>query len=93
MDKHLLKKFNKYVGREVKVTEIEYPEYSITENSLDDNDPIIAEFIEEAEEIGVILRPIVDGDCYTDDICGNRINASISKSSDGKWRISGLTQG
>ncbi len=99
MSKKLLQKFNKYVGKEIKVTEtnrvvsVGGKDYPLIEATLDKENSVLEDFKKEAKEAGMVLRPVVTGNMVTMDYRTDRINASISKSSDGKWKISNLDIG
>lgn len=91
MQPHNLSKiFNKFVGKEVSVTEtVHTTKYGdIMSASLSDkNDPVIQGMEQEAVRNGLELRFWLPGTMGTADYCVDRVNVDISKESDGKYRI------
>jgi hypothetical protein len=88
--------FNKFAGREVPMTEevktIELKSIGITETHTDvfptnPHDPVLEEMRNEAKKNGLILRIWWPGVNGTADMRNDRVNATIEKGVDGKWRV------
>ena len=81
--------FNKFAGREVGVTEkvVKVAGYTFNEAYLKEPDPVIEEMETAAKANGLTLRVHLPGQASTCDFWTNRVNASIVKGADGKWRV------
>lgn len=92
----LVQIFNKFAGREVPMNEQtktmhlkNLGDYTYNEVTLKDpNDKVLKEMNDEAAKHGFSLRVMWEGMGGTADYREDRINATIEKSADGKWRVS-----
>jgi len=82
--------FNKFAGREVEMESkvVKVSGYTFVEHDLKNNpDPVITEMETEAKKHGLSLRVMWDGMGGTCDYDTSRVNATIKRDDDGKWRI------
>lgn len=83
--------FNKFAGREVEMkTELrEVCGYKFYEHDLKNSpDPVITEMETEAKKHGLSLRVMWEGMGGTCDYDTSRVNATLKRGEDGKWRVS-----
>lgn len=87
--------FGKFAGREVPMKEERRPEllasleerfYTVV-SPVNPADPVLQEMRDEAKRNGLSLRLFWPGRGGTDDVRNDRVNASIEKGADGKWRV------
>ncbi len=93
----LSKIFGRFAGREVdmreEVQELDLPALGIKAkipviSPANPNDPVFEEMRTEAQKHGLTLRLWWEGVVGTMDYRTNRVNATIEKNGDGKWRVS-----
>ena len=89
----ITRKFNAFAGREVHVHEktetviIGGGTYSTPVYTIDKNDPTVKAMQKLAENEGFVLSIHLPGAISTMDIRDDRINATLKKERDGKWRV------
>lgn len=81
-DKKLTARFNKFIGREVGVTTPEG-----RRSTIDAADPVLSDLRKAAEKAGFSVRVWLPDSFGTCDFRENRLNVSVEKGADGKYRI------
>ncbi len=87
--KNIAHAFNKFAGSEVQVTEtIIQTQYGPdTHLEISPSDTAVADLRKAAASMGLRLRENLPGRMQTMDFRADRLNVSIERSTDGKWRI------
>ena len=89
--------FGRFSGKEIPmiedVQEVDLPALGIKQkfpviSPANPNDPVLEDMIQEAQRNGLHLRLWWKGVAGTMDYRTDRVNATIEKSTDGKWRVS-----
>lgn len=86
--------FAHFAGREVRakehteMVEVGDMSYPFTEVHLAKNDPAVKELTAAAKAAGLQLRLLIPGMAYTTDYRQDRLNATVAKATDGKYRFS-----
>ena len=87
---HLSSLFGRFVGQEVTVTETAVEcegEMSTIHTSDGDSDTVTIAMRAAAKEHGLLLRQWVRMDLDPTDVMSDRVNVSVVKGADGKWRV------
>ena len=86
----ILELFNKFSGKEIPVHELfdSATNETLNVDILNQPEPVIEEMKKVAAGQGYHFRVCIPGKRITKEYNTNRINASIEKGADGKWRVS-----